>query len=157
MKIVIYYIGRAKKNHFTEIEELYLKRLQHYVKVEIKPIKPHKLSKTLSVSEIRKAEAELFNQHIKNETRIILLDEAGKHYDSVQFSNFFESKLSSGGSSIALVIGGAYGFSDDFKNQHNSLISLSKLTFAHHLARVVLLEQLYRAFTIINNEPYHNS
>lgn len=157
MKIVIYYIGRDKKNHFTDIEELFLKRLQHYVKVEVKPIKPKKLPKTLAVSEIRKAEAQLLSDHIKKESRVILLDEGGKHHDSVQFSKYLEAKLSGGGNSIALVIGGAYGFSEAFKKQHNNLISLSKMTFAHHLARVVLLEQLYRAFTIINNEPYHNS
>jgi len=127
------------------------------MKIETKQIKPEKLSSSLSISEIRKSEAKLFTSHLKKESRVILLDEGGKQYKSKEFSNFLESQMSSGVSSLAFVIGGAYGFSEDIKKQYNKVISLSGLTFAHHLARVVLLEQVYRAFTIINNEPYHNS
>lgn len=157
MKITIYYIGKDKKNHFTEIEALYVKRISHYVKIEIKKIKPEKFSSSLAISEIQKKEAELFRNHLKNETRVILMDEGGKLHDSQGFSKYLETQISGGGSSIAIVIGGAYGFSDDIKRHYKNVVSLSKLTFAHHLARTVLLEQIYRAFSIINNEPYHNS
>jgi len=157
LKIKIYYIGKSKKNHHSEVEVLYLKRIKNYMPIEIVALAPLKLSNKLSPSEIKAKEAAYFNAQLPSNESIILMDELGKSYTSMKFANFIEKQMSSGIRCLSFVLGGAYGFSEKFKNEHPQKLRLSDLTFSHHLARTVLLEQIYRSFTILNNEPYHNS
>ncbi len=157
MKFKIYYIGRDKKNHYSEIEQLYLKRINRYLPIEIIQLPAKKYSSSLSRKEIQNLEGQIFKKEMAKESNVILLDEAGKSMTSKKFASFMEHQINRGGQSIAFFIGGAYGFSDKLKSSNATRISLSPLTFAHHLARTVLLEQIYRSFTIINNEPYHNA
>lgn len=157
MKIKLLYIGREKKNFFSDQEALYLTRIKHYLQIELVAIAPLKSIKSLSVAEIQNKEQALFEKHLDKSNMTILLDENGRQYDSTSFSKLLESRMASGIKELNFIIGGAYGFSDNMKEKYKQLISLSKLTFAHHLARVIFLEQIYRALTIMNNEPYHNS
>jgi len=157
MKIRIFYIGKDKKNHQAQAEQLYLDRIKHYMPIEIIQIKPGKYSSSLSASEIKDKEEKLFEKALGTDSRVVLLDEGGKLLDSKKFAKFVETQTSMGGKTINFIIGGAYGFSHSMKQKYKTIISLSPLTFAHHLARVILVEQLYRAMTILNNEPYHNS
>ncbi len=156
MKIKIYYIGRDKKNHHSEAEALYLKRLKSYIKVEIVAIPPPKLSSSLSGQEVKEIEAELLLKHLGQESAVFLMDERGKSYDSITFSKLIEQQMSASVKNLIFVIGGAYGLGPTLKTKYKRTLKLSDLTFSHHLARTVLLEQVYRAYTILNNEPYHN-
>jgi len=157
LKIRIIYIGKDKKNHHSEAEQLYQKRINNYLPIELVKLKPQKYSQSLSAGEIRSKEEKIFEKELGTDSRVILMDEKGKTYNSMKFSKFIEKQTNLGGRTLSFVIGGAYGFSKSMKQKYPEKIALSSLTFAHHLARMVLLEQIYRAFTILNNEPYHNS
>ena len=125
--------------------------------IELIKLAPKKISSSHSPQEVQKIESKIFEKALEGIHNIILLDEKGKTMASKPFSKYLQNTINRGGHSIAFVIGGAYGFSAEMKASNRQVISLSELTFAHHLARTVLLEQIYRAFTIINNEPYHNT
>lgn len=157
MKILVYYIGKDKKNHHEAAEAVYLKRLKNYTSLELVALPPPKLPKSLSSKKVKAKEAELFIKHLESIEKVYLMDEKGMMRTSEKFAGFIQKNLSAGYRKVAFVIGGAYGFSDSIKKKYPDLIRLSDLTFSHHLARVVLLEQIYRAFTILKNEPYHNS
>jgi len=157
LKLRIYYIGKDKKNHFSDVEQLYMARIKRYLPLEVIQLPAKKYSSSLSAKEVQDLEGQIFEKAMTKEKNCILLDEAGKSMYSKKFASFMENKISRGGHSIAFFIGGAYGFSDKLKKSGVTLLSLSSLTMAHHLARIVLLEQIYRSFTIINNEPYHNA
>lgn len=156
MKIKIYYIGRDKKNHHSEAEALYLKRLKSYVSAEIIAIPPPKFSSSLSGQEIKDQEALLLLKHLGEEKSVFLMDEKGKTYNSMSFSKLMEQQMAASVKNLIFVIGGAYGLGKAVKEKYKQTLRLSDLTFSHHLARTVLLEQIYRAYTILNNEPYHN-
>jgi 23S rRNA (pseudouridine1915-N3)-methyltransferase len=98
----------------------------------------------------------LILKYIQLSDKVILLDEKGKTYTSVQFSNFIQTQMNTSLKQLVFVIGGAYGFSDEMYQRADSLLSLSKMTLTHQMVRIVFLEQVYRAFTILNNEPYHH-
>jgi len=132
-------------------------RIKRYLPLEVIQLPAKKYSSSLSAKEVQDLEGQIFEKAMTKEKNCILLDEAGKSMYSKKFASFMENKISRGGHSIAFFIGGAYGFSDKLKKSGVTLLSLSSLTMAHHLARIVLLEQIYRSFTIINNEPYHNA
>ncbi len=157
MKVKVIYIGKEKKNFFSAQEELYLSRIKHYISIELLRIPAPKRSSSLSIDEVKASEEKLFLKHINASAQTILLDEGGKSLNSLGFSKLLEQKMNSGSKELNFIIGGAYGFSREMKKNYSQVISLSPLTFAHHLARLVLLEQIYRGFTIINNEPYHNN
>jgi len=134
---------------------VFTKRLKHYCKFEIVQLElPTKLKSSDSET-IKKNEGELLLKKITPTDFIILLDEKGKEYSSVEFANFI-SKKSVHESSLTFVIGGAYGFSNEVYERANAKLSLSKMTFSHQLIRLIFAEQLYRAFTIIKGEPYHH-
>jgi len=154
LKIRLYYIGKSSKHIYKEAEDLFVKRIKHYCPIELIKLTPLKLSKSLSADEIKTKEAAYFLSKIKS-GRLILLDETGKRFNSKNFAQELQKELGAF-SNINFLIGGAYGFSDSIKKKADKLLALSELTFPHHLARVLLLEQIYRAFSILNNEPYHN-
>lgn len=156
MKIRLITIGKTNTGFVkTGIEE-YLKRLTKYITFEIKELNDVKNSNKLSVSELKLKEKELLESSIKNDEEIILLDENGKEFTSENFSKYIENKMVQGNKNIVFVIGGAYGFQNDFLNKGYEKIALSKMTFSHQMIRLIFTEQLYRAFTIIRNEPYHH-
>ena len=157
MKIKIYAIGKVKDFYKLGCDE-YLKRLSSYVKIEVIELKDESLSEKPHDSEIKKAidiEGKRVLSQIKDNEYLISLDLNKKEMGSVEFSKYLSDKLESNGSSVSFVIGGSYGLSDELKNRTNDSISLGKMTFPHQLARLILLEQIYRAFKILNNETYH--
>ena len=157
MTIKIYAIGKIKDFYKSGVDE-YIKRLSGYVKIEVVELKDDSISDKPSISEITKAkdnEGKRVLSLLKNNEYLIGLDLNKKEYDSEGFAKYLSEKLVDNGASISFVIGGSYGLSDELKNRLNSSITLSKLTFPHQLARLILLEQIYRAFKILNNETYH--
>ena len=155
MSIQLIYIGRQNKNFYREAEDTFIKRIEKYISFNICAITPKRYSKSLSRIDIQKTEEAQILSKVNPKSHIVLLDEQGKLFDSIKFSKYLEKELTAW-QHTSFVIGGAEGFSKDFKSKYPS-IALSQFTFPHHLARVIFLEQLYRAFTIKNNEPYHNS
>ncbi len=157
MKIKIYAIGKNKDFYKDGVNE-YIKRLSTYVKVEMFELKDESLPENPSIKEIEKAkntEGQRVLSLLKNNEYLIALDLNKKEMDSVEFAKFIKEKIENNGSSISFVIGGSYGLSDELKARSNSSISFSKFTFPHQLARLILVEQIYRAFKILNNETYH--
>lgn len=157
MKIKIYAIGKIKDFYKSGCDE-YLKRISGYCKMEVIELKDDPISENPSPSEIKKAkdnEGERVLKLLKPGEYLIGLDLNKKEPDSLEFSALLLKKLEENGSNISFVIGGSYGLSDALKNRVNDSISLSKLTFLHQMTRLILLEQIYRAFKINNNETYH--
>ena len=157
MNIKIYAIGKCKDFYKDGIEE-YTKRLSSYCKLQIVELKDEPIPDKPSEAQIEKAKEVESNRVLnllKPNEYLIALDLNKKEMDSVEFSKFLNEKLVDAGSSISFVIGGSYGLSDALKKRANSSISFSKMTFPHQLARLILLEQIFRAFKILNNETYH--
>lgn len=158
MKIKIVAVGNIKEDYLKKGIEMYATRISGYAKVEIIEVNESKLKDNPHESEIekvKKEEGQRVLSKIKSSEYVINLDLNQKQFDSIEFSNFIQNKLSEGGSSITFVIGGSYGLSDEAKARANSSISLSKMTFLHQMTRLILLEQIYRSFKILNNETYH--
>lgn len=156
MKITLVVIGKTDKKYILEGISEYEKRLLHYCKFEVKVIPDIKNSKAMTESVQMQKEGELILNSVKPNAELILLDENGNKYTSVEFSKFIERKGLAGKSEMTFVIGGPYGFSQEVKARANGLVSLSRLTFSHQLVRLIFMEQLYRAMTIIKGEPYHH-
>jgi 23S rRNA (pseudouridine1915-N3)-methyltransferase len=156
VKVKFICIGKTGKSFLEEGENEYLKRLKHYIQVERIEIPDLKNVKKLSFEQIKEQEGKEILSKVQSGDLLILLDERGDFYSSVQFSNFLQQKFNSGGKAIAFVIGGAYGFSDEVYASATGKISLSKMTFSHQMVRMIFFEQLYRALTILRGEPYHH-
>ena len=154
MKLVFLMVGKTNEKYFIDAISEYEKRIKRFTPFEIITIPD---SKGIKTAELQKStEGELILKQIKNEDFIILMDEKGKRFTSVKFAEYIEKLLCRSDKRIVFVIGGAYGFSQEVYNIADDKISLSDMTFSHQLVRVVFTEQLYRAFTIINNQPYHH-
>lgn len=156
MKIKLLCIGATGKEFLVQGEEEYLKRLKHYVTIERHVIPDLKNQKNLSESQIKEQEGKLLLQKVQQGERLILLDDKGKSFSSVQFSSYLQQQFNQGGKGLVFVVGGAYGFSDEIYQRASAQLSLSKMTFSHQMVRMIFLEQLYRAFTILKGEPYHH-
>ena len=156
MKIKFICIGKTGKDFLISGEQEYLNRLKHYVPMERIEIPDIKNSKSLSIEQIKDLEGKEILSKVAVTEQIILLDENGKNYTSVEFSDFLQQKFNQGGKGIVFVVGGAYGFSDDVYKQATAKISLSKMTFSHQMIRMIFFEQIYRAMTILKGEPYHH-
>ena len=135
---------------------VYTSRLKHYITFDLVEIPELKNVSALSREQIKSREGELILKALKPSDEVILLDERGREYRSVEFAAELEKKLSRGGRDIVYVIGGAYGFSDGVYARADGKLSLSKMTYSHQLVRTIFAEQLYRAFTIMKGEPYHH-
>lgn len=158
MKIKIVAVGKIKENYLKDGISEYLLRLSAYAKTEIVEVPDSKVKDNPNEADILKVineEGERILSKIKSGEYVINLDLNKKEFDSIEFSKFIESKLVEGGSSITFVIGGSYGLSQKVKERANYSISLSKMTFLHQMTRLILLEQIYRSFKILNNETYH--
>lgn len=158
MKIKIVAVGKIKENYLKDGISEYLLRLSAYAKTKIVEVPDSKVKDNPNEADILKVineEGERILSKIKSGEYVINLDLNKKEFDSIEFSKFIESKLVEGGSSITFVIGGSYGLSQKVKERANYSISLSKMTFLHQMTRLILLEQIYRSFKILNNETYH--
>ena len=156
MKISLIVIGKTSHNYLSSGIDDYTKRINHYIPFSIQYVADAKNTKNLTQTQQKIAEgANLLNAFDKSDY-VVLLDEHGKEFTSVNFSDFIGKKLQTVSKRIVFVVGGPYGFSEDVYNRANEKISLSKMTLPHDLIRLVFTEQLYRAFTIMNNEPYHH-
>lgn len=157
MNIKIYCIGKIKEQYLKDGISEYLKRLSPYAKTEIIEVADSKVKDNPNDFDITKAKNEEGDRVLKllKNDYLIGLDLNKKEFTSEEFADFIQQKFVEGGSSISFVIGGSYGLSDSLKKRCNSSISLSKLTYLHQMTRLILLEQIYRAFKILNNETYH--
>ncbi|MCK5775540.1 MAG: 23S rRNA (pseudouridine(1915)-N(3))-methyltransferase RlmH [Bacteroidales bacterium] len=156
MKITLILVGKTTDKPVEVGMDKYAKRIQRYLPFQIEVIPALKNAKKMSEAEIKQKEGGLILNKISAADHIVLLDEKGKEYTSVLFSSFIKKKMIHGMKSLVFIIGGAYGFSDAVYQRANSKLALSQMTFSHQLIRLIFLEQLYRSFTIINNEPYHH-
>lgn len=158
MKIKIYAIGKIKENYLKLGIEEYLKKIKPYSQIEIVELNDEPIPNNPNHSEIEIAknkEGERVLQMVKSSEYLIGLDLGKKELESPEFAAYLEKKMENSGASISFVIGGSYGLSDALKNRCNDSISLSKMTFLHQMTRLILLEQIYRAFKILRNETYH--
>lgn len=156
MKVSLWYIGKNKQDFIKEGIEFYTKKLIHYTKFEIQEFSKIKVGKNDAPAKHKRIEADFLITKIPKTAFLILLDEKGKQFDSVKFSRWIENQLASSSKDIIFLIGGAYGFDQQLYQRANMKLSLSAMTFSHQIIRVAFLEQLYRAFTIIKGEKYHN-
>ncbi|MFY0631339.1 MAG: 23S rRNA (pseudouridine(1915)-N(3))-methyltransferase RlmH [Flavobacteriaceae bacterium] len=156
MKIKLLVIGKTDDKNLIQLIESYQKRLQHYIKFQLEVIPDIKNVKNLSQLQQKEKEGALILSKLQNTDQLVLLDEKGKEFRSIEFANFLQKKMNSGIKQLVLVIGGPYGFSDAVYKKSMGKISLSKMTFSHQMIRLFVVEQLYRGFTILKNEPYHH-
>ncbi len=156
MTITLLAIGKTDNPQLIQLIEDYKKRLSFYVKFDFEIIPDLKKSKNLNETQQKEKEGALILKKIKKSDTLILLDENGKQFNSVDFSNYLQKHMNSGIRNLFFVIGGPYGFSETVYKRANGKISLSKMTFSHQMVRLFIIEQLYRGFTILKNEPYHH-
>ncbi len=156
MKIKLLVIGKTDDKNLNQLIENYQKRLQHYINFQLEVIPDIKNVKNLSQLQQKEKEGEIILSKLQNTDQLILLDEKGKEYRSIEFANFLQKKMNSGIKQLVLVIGGPYGFSESVYKKAMGKISFSKMTFSHQMIRLFVVEQLYRGFTILKNEPYHH-
>lgn len=156
MKIKLLVIGKTDDKSLKTLIETYKNRLKHYIKFELEIIPDIKNVKNLSESQQKEKEGELLLKKLTSTDVLILLDEKGKEFRSIEFSKYLQKKMNSGIKQIVLIIGGPYGFSEAMYKKSIDKISFSKMTFSHQMIRLFVVEQIYRAFTILKNEPYHH-
>ncbi|NEW77840.1 MAG: 23S rRNA (pseudouridine(1915)-N(3))-methyltransferase RlmH [Gelidibacter sp.] len=156
MKIKLLAIGKTDAKNLHMLIEAYQNRLKHYINFEIDLIPDIKNVKNLTEVQQKEKEGELILKKLTSTDVLILLDEKGTQFSSVAFSEYLQKKMNAGVKQLVLVIGGPYGFSEAVYHQAQGKISLSKMTFSHQMIRLFVVEQLYRAFTILKNEPYHH-
>ena len=157
MKIKIYCIGKIREQYLKDGISEYLKRISAYSNIEIVEVNDSKVKDNPNQADIEKAKNEEGERVLKlvKSDYLIGLDMNRQEFTSEEFAVFLNKKIVEGGSNISFVIGGSYGLSNELKKRCNTSISLSKLTFLHQMTRLILLEQIYRAFKILNNETYH--
>ena len=156
MKVALVLVGKTVNKHFVELIDEYAGRVKHYIGFDIITIPELKNTKSLSVDQQKQQEGELILKQLQAGDHIVLLDEHGKEFRSVEFSSYMEQKMQTVNKRLVFVIGGPYGFSPDVYGKANEKISLSKMTFSHQMVRLIFVEQLYRAMTIMRGEPYHH-
>ena len=156
MTIKLLAIGKTDNKQLQQLIDDYTKRLGFYIKFELEIIPDLKKVKNLSEDQQKQKEGDLILSKTTPTDILILLDENGKQYDSVQFANYLQKHMNSGIKQLIFVIGGPYGFSPEVYSKARGKVSLSKMTFSHQMVRLFMIEQLYRGFTILKNEPYHH-
>jgi 23S rRNA (pseudouridine1915-N3)-methyltransferase len=156
MNIRLLAIGKTDNKDLQSLIDDYCKRLSFYVKFDLEIIPDIKNVKNLSEAQQKEKEGELILAKIAPTDQLILLDENGKTYSSVGFSDYLQKKMNAGIKTLVFVIGGPYGFSETVYQKAQGKVSLSEMTFSHQMVRLFVIEQLYRGFTILQNEPYHH-
>lgn len=155
MKITLLVVGKTTDAHIEVLIQEYQKRLTHYIPFALQIIPELKNTKSLTPEQQKQAEGELILRNITPSTDLVLLDEHGKEFRSIEFADYVQKRMSSG-RDVVFVVGGPYGFSEGVYLRANGKISLSKMTFSHQMVRLFFVEQLYRAMTILRGEPYHH-
>jgi 23S rRNA (pseudouridine1915-N3)-methyltransferase len=156
MKITLLVVGKTEDKYLIEGIEKYLGRLKHYIGFNLLVIPDVKNTKNLTEAQQKSREAELILKQISSLDTVILMDEKGKKYTSVQFSDYLNKQMIGSVQQLTFIIGGPYGFDESIYKRANGTISLSDMTFSHQMVRLFFVEQLYRAFSILKGEPYHH-
>lgn len=156
MNIKLIAVGKTDNPALQQLISTYEKRLSYYINFDLQLLPDIKNSKSLSEEQQKIKEGELILSYVEPSHHLILLDGRGKEYTSIAFADELQKKMNNGIKQLTFVIGGPYGFSQAVYQRANSKLSLSKLTFSHQMIRLFFVEQLYRAFTILRNEPYHH-
>ena len=156
MKILLLVIGKTDEKYLLDGMDKYRLRLKHYIGLDYEEIPDIKNRKSLSEAQQKKQEADLILAKLKVGDKLVLLDEKGKDYRSIEFAKHLQQQMNSGLKRLVFVIGGPYGFDTSVYNKSEGKISLSKMTFSHQMIRLFMMEQVYRAMTILKNEPYHH-
>ncbi len=154
IKLILH--GKTEEAYLKEGISKYYRHLKRYISYSEIVIPALKNAKRLSFEEIKEKEGDLLLAKIKATNTLVMLDEKGKVLSSLEFSTFLQKKMNLSIKSLVFVVGGSYGFSDEVYQRANYKLSLSKMTFSHQMTRLIFVEQIYRAFTILNNEPYHH-
>lgn len=156
MKVTLIVVGRTVEKHYITAINDYIERTKHFISFDMEVIAELKNTKSLTMDQQKEKEAELILKSFQPGDVIVLLDEFGKEFRSIEFSNWMERKMNNVNKRLVFVIGGPYGFSQKIYQIAHEKISLSKMTFSHQMVRLIFVEQLYRAMTILNNGPYHH-
>ena len=156
MKITLLTVGKTDKDWVRQGMDIYVSRMKHYFPFSVVEIHELKNVSSLSEEQIKTKEGELILKNLRPTDDVILLDERGREYSSMEFAKVLQDKISYTGKDIVFIIGGAYGFSEAVRQRAGGKMSLSRMTFSHQMVRAIFIEQLYRAFTIMRGEPYHH-
>jgi len=157
MKITFLTVGKTEDTYLRDGIEKYVKRLKHYIKLEIVDLPELKNTKALSPEQQKSREAEMILKKLSPLDHVTLLDENGAEYTSKEFAGYIDRRAIAGTNNLVFIVGGPYGFDRQVYDRANDKLSLSQMTFSHQMVRLFFIEQLYRAFTIIKGEPYHHS
>lgn len=156
MNIELIVIGKTDSKEVQALVEMYLKRVNHYCRFGLTTLPDIRNTKSLSIKQQRTQEGEAILRQLTEGDYVVLLDERGEEMRSVEFAYWMQKRMNSGVRRLVLIIGGPYGFSEEVYARANHKLSLSRMTFSHQIVRAIFAEQIYRAFTILNNEPYHH-
>lgn len=157
MKITLVVVGKTEDDYLNKGIGIFKSRLEHYIKFGIVEIQPPRSFRLLNPQQLKEAEGKLLLKYFEDADQVVLLDERGKPPSSVEFSGLLQKYMNAGTKHLMYVVGGAFGFSDEVYQRAGNTLSLSPMTFSHQMVRLFFTEQLYRAFTILRNEPYHNN
>lgn len=149
-------VGKTTDKRFEAITQEYIERIRHYIPFTIEVIPELKNTKGLSQDEQKKREGELIQKNLQPGDYVVLLDEHGSERSSMDFASWIQKKMAAGPKRLVFIVGGPYGFSDAIHQKGNEEISLSRMTLSHQMIRMFFVEQIYRAMTILNGEPYHH-
>lgn len=156
MKIILLSVGKTDNKQFAQLVDEYRKRVNYYIPFETQIVPDIKNRKTISEKEQKTLEGNLLLKSLLPTDYVVLLDDKGKQFSSVEFAGYLERKSHTVPKRLIFMIGGPYGFSQEIYDAANEKISLSKMTYTHQMVRLIFAEQLYRAMTILHNEPYHH-
>ena len=156
VKVTLLVVGASNNPHFMAAQRDYEQRLSHYIPFEMVVEPDVKNARALSAEQLKQSEGEQIIKNFHSGDYIVLLDEQGKELRSIELAQWMQTRMNSGCRRLVLVVGGAYGFSQEVYDRADALLSLSRLTFSHQMIRLLFVEQLYRAMTILRGEPYHH-
>ena len=157
MKLAIIWVGKTSTDYIGKAIDTYVQRIGHYMPVEVVEVADVKNAKNMDVAQLRQKEGELIIRQLRADDYVVFLDDKGKQMSSTEFANWIDKlNMNSSIKRLVFVIGGAYGFSLEAYKQAKSFLSISKMTFSHQIIRPILVEQVYRAMTILRGEPYHH-
>lgn len=156
MRITLLVVGKTDAKYFVDAVNEYSNRLGHYIPFDTQVIPDIKNSKNLTADQQKEKEGEIVLKSLQAGDYLVLLDDKGKEYTSMQFASYIEKKTHTVSKRLVFLIGGPYGFSQSVYDKANEKLTLSRMTFSHQMVRLIFVEQLYRAMTILNNEPYHH-